>query len=122
MGLEAGPPIASPLSNVMVNPLHGQEPMFFNLHFFVKDWPGVRMVPSGMVTSATNCATLQLEVGEAAGVLVRIGRVGRGVEVKPPISVEVGTGNPGVALVRAWMVCAAAVRLAPSPSCALGRL
>ena len=72
------------------------------------------MVPSGMVISATNSATLQFDVAVAAGVLVEAGR-GMGVRVAGLGSGVMVFVTAGVALSNASTVCAAAVRLASSP-------
>jgi hypothetical protein len=68
-----------------------------------------------MVTSVTNCITLQFVVavdsgGTVFGVIVRVSRFGRGVNV------GVAVPCPSGVLVgrSACMVCAADVRLAPS--------
>src|SRR5690349_4197739 len=99
----------SPLSKAMEKPFHAQEPIFLSLHFLVKDAPGARIVPSGMVTSVRNWATLQLDVAVAAGVLVLTFKVGNGVKVAA-VGVILGVElKSGVALVSASTVCAAAV-------------
>ena len=48
-------------------------PTFFSRHVLVKDVPGAKTVPSGTVTSLTNCATLH---GVGAGVAVQVGWAG----------------------------------------------
>ena len=83
-------------------------------HFFVKACPGVIMVPSGIVTSVMNCATLQFDVAVAAGVFVDTGW-GMGVSVAGGgnrVTLGVTATMAGVALNKASTVCAAAVRLA----------
>ena len=71
---------------------------------------GVRIVPSGMVTSVRNCATLQFDVAVAAGVLVLTAKVGKGVDDGPRVGVILGVEfESGVALSRASTVWAAEV-------------
>jgi hypothetical protein len=41
--------------------VHVQDPMFLRRQVFVKAVPGAKLVPSGTVTSATNCAQSQVE-------------------------------------------------------------
>ncbi len=55
---EAGAPIRSPLSKISETSLlfQVQVPMFFKRQVFVNVAPGAKFVPSGMVTSAMNCA------------------------------------------------------------------
>jgi hypothetical protein len=50
------PFIWSPLSNTSEYPDQLHVPAFFNRQVFVKEAPGAYVVPSGMVTSLTNCA------------------------------------------------------------------
>ncbi|MBK7448404.1 MAG: hypothetical protein IPJ47_02845 [Anaerolineales bacterium] len=48
----------SPLSKISETSLlfHAQVPMFFSRQVFLKVAPAEKFVPSGTVTSATNCA------------------------------------------------------------------
>src|SRR5690606_40240419 len=59
---EAGAPIRSPLSKINETSLlfHVQVPMFLMRHVFLNVVLAVKFVPSGMVTSAMNCAQLQV--------------------------------------------------------------
>jgi hypothetical protein len=69
-----------------------------------------------MVTSVINCATLQLLVAVAAGVLVFTNKVGDGVKVIG-FGVKLGVEfELGVALINASIVCAAAVSAKPCES------
>src|SRR6266540_2235264 len=66
-------PIFSPESYTMVYDFdHVQVPMFLKRHVFVNVAPGSNLVPSGTVTSLTNCAQSQVaaeadDVANAAG-------------------------------------------------------
>ena len=52
--VRAAPAIASPATTLKMKPVsHAQLPLFCTNQVFVKDWPGVTTVLSGMVTSLT---------------------------------------------------------------------
>jgi hypothetical protein len=61
-------------------------PTFFKRHTLVNLAPGVKVVPSWMVTSATNSAALH-----GSGIAVEVG-VGVGVFVGVAVGVAVGSG------------------------------
>ena len=89
-------------------------PAFRTLHVFVKVSPGLKFVPSGMVTSLTNCPWSHATVGVAINVLVATGRVGR---VGRVIGVLVGCGGGRVGVlngaeVGVWFNCACTVNAA----------
>ncbi len=86
--------------------------MFRSRHFLVKVCPGVITVPSGIVTSVTNCANGQLGVAEETGVLVTTAE-GISVIVGWRVGVAVD-GCAGVALINASTVWAAEVARASS--------
>ena len=58
------PLIASPTVKENLKPAsHAQVPLFLTFHVFVKVWPGVIGVLSGIVTSLTNARPLQAVTG-----------------------------------------------------------
>ena len=73
--------------------LHVQEPVFWNLHVFVNVSPGVRTVPSGIVTSLRKSELAQPEyVGyhQYQLVGVAVGEINVGVGLAGTVGVGVG--------------------------------
>ena len=67
---ELGPPIMLPELNTRAyEVVHVQLPMFFNRQVFVNVAPAAKLVPSGTVTSAINCAQSQTDDAEAVCVV-----------------------------------------------------
>jgi hypothetical protein len=66
---DVGPPILLPESNTReYDVVHVHVPMFFSRHVFVNAAFGANVVPSGTVTSATNCAQSQVVAAETGWV------------------------------------------------------
>ena len=64
IGLEATPPMCSPLmKTTLYKFVHAHEPVFFIRQTFTNVWLGAITVPSGMVTSVTTVARSQSENG-----------------------------------------------------------
>jgi hypothetical protein len=95
-----------------------QEPTFFNCQVLVKAAPAETIVPSGMLTSLTNCALSQTGEALTGGLLVAGGatlKITRAVPVGEGVSdgdgVDVADGVTTADWVHcACRVCAAAVR------------
>jgi hypothetical protein len=111
MAMGEVPLMASPLSNTSEYPDHVQVPAFRMRQVFVNVSPGLKLVPSGIVTSLTNCPWSQTGVADASGVFVEGGRVGS----ESAVFVGCGGGRVGVlneAGVGVWFNCACTVNAA----------